>query len=99
MNQPIDAPVALQQGNVQPVAGVGAGVRTILVTTLVNGAPTLVAMQAVSVADSEGHVLDFELNSNLLRALINEVRSSNTMLSVLSGLPYMPTPDVPLQGS
>ena len=89
---PQDAPVALQQDNVAPVPGTGAGIRTVLVTVMVNNVPTQVAMQAVAIADSDGHTIDFAtVNQNqILIMLLQETRQTNAMLSVLSGIPYEP---------
>ena len=90
---PNDQPIQLQQDNVQPVPGTGAGVRTLLVTVMVNNVPTQVAMQAIAVADADGHVIDFssQPTKDLLTLLLQEQRITNQMLSALSGISYIPT--------
>jgi hypothetical protein len=89
---PQDAPVVLQQDNVGPVPGTGAGIRTILVTVMVNNVPTTVAMQAIAVADADGRTIDFGNQQliDLMSQLVNEQRMTNKMLSVISEVPYIP---------
>ena len=90
---PNDQPIALQQDNVAPVPGSGAGVRTILVTVMVNNVPTQVAMQAIAVADADGHTIDFSTSRMevLMTMLLQEQRITNTMLSMFTGMPYVET--------
>ena len=92
---PNDLPVPLQQDNVTNVPGTGAGIRTVLVTVLVNNVPTVVAMQAITIADADGRTLDFRQPDmmDVLQDILHESRITNEMLSALTGLPYIPPVD------
>ena len=69
--------------------------RGIVATVLINGVPTQVAMQVVSLSDSDGHTIDLAQQTlvDVMLQLLKEQRVANQMLSTLSGVPYVPTAD------
>ena len=68
----------------------GAGVRTISVTTLVNGVPTVVQMQVLSIADDAGNIISDFNRYNVQLATLAELRAIRTLLANWLGYDSIP---------
>lgn len=74
-----------------PPNSTGPLVRTIEVTTLVQGVPLKVEMQVLAVADSAGNVIDEFMDYNWQRRMIDELVALRQMLSERFGAAFVPT--------
>jgi hypothetical protein len=64
----------------------GAGVRTISVTTLINGVPTTVQMQVMALADESGNVIRDFASYNLQLAQLAELRAIRRILATVNNI-------------
>jgi len=74
-----------------PPNSTGPQVRTIEVTTFVDGVPLTVEMQVVAIADSDGNVIDEFMDYNWQRRVIDELAALREMLCTRLGAPFVPT--------
>jgi len=74
-----------------PPNSTGPQVRTIQVTTYVDGVPLTVDMQGVAIADGDGNVIDQFMDYNWQRRVIDELAALRQMLSERLGAPFVPT--------
>lgn len=73
----------------------GKAVRTIEVTTLIAGVPTVVEMQVVSIADEGGNIIKDFASYNLQLAQLAELRSIRRLHSLQLGA-FDPIPEGPI---
>ena len=67
----------------------GPPVRTLSVTALINSVPTVVQMQVVSIADSNGVILDGQYDPRqLLLDTVNILKDIRVMMSKLADMPF-----------
>lgn len=71
----------------------GAGIRTIDVTTYINGVPTTVKMQVLAIADEAGNVIKDFSSYNLQLAQLREAQEFRRTFSMLHGA-FAPIPEV-----
>ena len=69
------------------------GVRTVVVTTMINGVPTPVQMQVVSIADSNGVLLE-QQSFHVDRKILEELQQIRRMLCQLLGVLPMEDDDL-----
>lgn len=80
-----EQPVPLQSDTVTTAPG---GVRAINAVVLVNGVPTLVQMQVVSLADANGRVLqDLSALTDPMEAVVDELRQIKRLLAIIAQVP------------
>lgn len=63
----------------------GAGIRTISVTTIINGTPTTVQMQVMQIADENGTIISDFASYNIMLAQLAELRAIRQLLAMQSG--------------
>jgi hypothetical protein len=73
----------------------GKIVRTIEVTTIIAGVPTVVEMQAVAVSDGAGNVIEDFASYKMQLAVIQELRAIKDLLSQAYGLAVFTQPTTP----
>lgn len=64
----------------------GKNVRTVEVTTLINGVPTVVEMQVMAIADAAGNVIDDFADYRFQRQVIEELQQIRQLLGSAYGL-------------
>lgn len=75
-----------------PPNSTGPQVRTIQVTTFVDGVPLTVDMQVIAIADGQGNVIDQFVDYNFQRRVIEELSKIRELLGNWLGVPFQPTP-------
>lgn len=73
----------------------GAGIRTISVTTLIDGVPTEVQMQVIAIADEAGNVIKDFATYNLQLAQLAELRGIRRLTAMRLGA-FDPVADGPI---
>jgi hypothetical protein len=69
----------------------GPKVRTLEVTTYIDGVATTVEMQVVAIADNDGNVIDEFMDYNWQRRVIDELAALRQVLCDRLGAPFVPT--------
>jgi hypothetical protein len=64
----------------------GAGVRTVSVVTMINGTPTTVQMQVVSIADEAGNIVRDFANYNMQLEMLQELRAIKRLIAQRYGM-------------
>ena len=85
MPNPRETPVPLQADTITTLPG--GGIRTVVATVLVNGIPTPVQMQVVSLADADGVILDDFPAYNKSREILIELREIRRLIALALGVP------------
>jgi hypothetical protein len=83
---PNESPVPLQADTLSQLPG--GGVRTIVAVVMVNGVPTPVQMQVVTVADQNGVLLDAP-RDDVLREMSNDLKDIRKLVAMLLGVPAL----------
>lgn len=79
---PPESPVPLQADTLSQLPG--GGVRTVVAVVLVNGVPTPVQMQVVTIADANGVLLDAP-KDDLLREICNHLKDLKQLVANVTG--------------
>ena len=74
-----------------PPNSTGPQVRTIQVTTYVDGVPLTVDLQVIAIADSDGNVIDTFMDYNWQRRVIDELAALRQVMCDRLGAPFVPT--------
>lgn len=78
-----------QQVQIQPDS-TGKGVRTIEVVAFIQGVPTTVQMQVMSIADAAGNIIDNFVDYNWQRKVIEELMAIREQLCFRNGVAFNP---------
>ena len=74
-----------------PPNSTGPQVRTIQVTTVVEGVPLTVDMQVIAIADEKGNVIREFMDYNWQRRMIDEMVALRQVVCDRLGAPFVPT--------
>lgn len=73
----------------------GPGVRTVAVTTLIDGVPTVVQMQVLCIADEGGNIICDFASYNMQVAMLTELRAIRRLDAMRIGI-FEATPEWPV---